>query len=56
MAHGACERRVLAAGALRPQIEDALAVCFSFNVTGRSESDFGFFVPASSIVLWISNR
>jgi AhpD family alkylhydroperoxidase len=38
-------RAVLAAGASRPQIEDALAVCFSFNVIGRLADAFGFFVP-----------
>lgn len=36
---------VLAAGASRQQIEDALAVCFSFNVIGRLADTFGFFVP-----------
>ena len=36
---------VLAAGASRQQIEDALAVCFSFNVIGRLADAFGFFVP-----------
>ena len=38
-------RAVLAAGASRRQIEDALAVCFSFNVIGRLADTFGFFVP-----------
>jgi AhpD family alkylhydroperoxidase len=38
-------RAVLTAGASRPQIEDALAVCFSFNVIGRLADAFGFFVP-----------
>ena len=38
-------RVVLAAGASRRQIEDALAVCFSFNVIGRLADAFGFFVP-----------
>jgi alkylhydroperoxidase family enzyme len=36
---------VLAAGVSRQQIEDALAVCFSFNVIGRLADAFGFFVP-----------
>jgi AhpD family alkylhydroperoxidase len=36
---------VLAAGASRQQIEDALAVCFSFNVIGRLADTFGFVVP-----------
>jgi uncharacterized peroxidase-related enzyme len=36
---------VLAAGASPQQIEDALAVCFSFNVIGRLADAFGFFVP-----------
>jgi hypothetical protein len=39
-------RAVLAAGASRQQIEDALAVCFSFNVIGRLADAFGFSVPA----------
>jgi alkylhydroperoxidase family enzyme len=38
-------RAVLAAGASRQQLEDALAVCFSFNVIGRLADAFGFFVP-----------
>jgi AhpD family alkylhydroperoxidase len=38
-------RAVLAAGASREQIEDALAVCFSFNVIGRLADAFGFSVP-----------
>jgi AhpD family alkylhydroperoxidase len=38
-------RDVLSAGASRQQIEDALAVCFSFNVIGRLSDAFGFFVP-----------
>lgn len=38
-------RAVLAAGASRQQIEDALAVCFSFNVIGRLADAFAFFVP-----------
>jgi AhpD family alkylhydroperoxidase len=40
-------RAVLAVGASRQQIEDALAVCFSFNVIGRLADAFGFFVPGS---------
>lgn len=35
-------RTVLAAGATREQIEDALAVSFSFNVTNRLADAFGF--------------
>lgn len=38
-------RAVLAAGASRQQIEDALGVCFSFNVMSRLADAFGFFVP-----------
>ena len=38
-------RAVLAAGVSRNQIEDALAVCFSFNTIGRLADAFGFFVP-----------
>ena len=38
-------RAVLAAGASHQQIEDALAVCFSFNVIGRLADTFGFSVP-----------
>lgn len=40
-------RAVLAAGASRQQIEDALAVCFSFNVIVRLAGAFGFSVPGS---------
>jgi len=36
---------VLTAGVSREQIEDALAVCFAFNVTNRLADAFGFFVP-----------
>ena len=36
---------VLAAGASRQQIEDALEVCFCFNVMGRLGDAFGFSVP-----------
>jgi uncharacterized peroxidase-related enzyme len=35
-------RVVLAAGVSRQQIEDALAVCFSFNTTDRLADAFGF--------------
>ena len=38
-------RAVLAAGVSRQQIEDALAVCFSFNTIGRLADAFGFFLP-----------
>jgi AhpD family alkylhydroperoxidase len=38
-------RAVLAAGASRQQIEEALAVCFSFNVIDRLADAFGFSVP-----------
>lgn len=38
-------RAVLAAGASRQQIEDALAVCFSFNVMTRLADAFGFAIP-----------
>ena len=38
-------RAVLAAGASRQQFEDALAVCFSFNVIGRLADAFEFSVP-----------
>jgi AhpD family alkylhydroperoxidase len=38
-------RAVLAAGATHQQIEDALAVCFAFDVTCRLANSFGFFVP-----------
>lgn len=38
-------RAVLAAGASPQQIEDALAICFSFNVISRLADAFGFFVP-----------
>jgi AhpD family alkylhydroperoxidase len=38
-------RALLAAGVSRAQIEDALAVCFSFNAIGRLADAFGFLVP-----------
>jgi AhpD family alkylhydroperoxidase len=38
-------RAALAAGVSRDQVEDALAVCFSFNTIGRLADAFGFFVP-----------
>lgn len=38
-------RAVLAAGASREQIADALAVCFAFNVINRLADAFEFFVP-----------
>ena len=38
-------RAVLAAGVSRGQIQDALAVCFSFNTICRLADAFGFFVP-----------
>ena len=38
-------RAVLAAGVSRQQIEDALAVCFSFNTIGRLADAFGFSFP-----------
>jgi hypothetical protein len=38
-------RAVLATGVSREQIEDALAVCFSFNTIGRLADAFGFFMP-----------
>jgi uncharacterized peroxidase-related enzyme len=38
-------RQVLAAGATREQVEDALAVSFAFNTMTRLADAFGFFVP-----------
>jgi hypothetical protein len=38
-------RAVVATGASRQQIDNVLAVCFSFNVIGRLADAFGFFVP-----------
>jgi uncharacterized peroxidase-related enzyme len=37
-------RAVLAAGVSRAQIEDALAVCFTFNTVDRLSRTFGWFV------------
>jgi AhpD family alkylhydroperoxidase len=39
-------RAVLDAGVSREQVEDALAVCFSFNTIGRLADAFGFFMAA----------
>lgn len=39
-------RAVLAAGASRQQIEDALAVCFTFNAVDRLSRAFGFVVSS----------
>jgi AhpD family alkylhydroperoxidase len=39
-------RTVLAAGVSREQIEDALAVCFTFNTVDRLSRTFGYFVPS----------
>jgi uncharacterized peroxidase-related enzyme len=38
-------RALLAAGVSREQIEDALAVCFTFNTIDRLSRTFDFFVP-----------
>lgn len=38
-------RALRAAGVSRDQIEDALAVCFTFNTMARLAEAFGFFVP-----------
>jgi alkylhydroperoxidase/carboxymuconolactone decarboxylase family protein YurZ len=39
-------RAVLADGVSREQIEDALAVCFTFNTVDRLSRTFGCFVPS----------
>jgi uncharacterized peroxidase-related enzyme len=39
-------RAVLAAGASREQIQDALAVCFAFNTMNRLADAFAFAMPA----------
>lgn len=39
-------RAVLAAGVSRDQIQDALAVCFTFNTVDRLSRTFGFVVPS----------
>ena len=41
-------RAVLAAGATRVQVRDALAVAFAFNVTGRLADAFGFADPGAA--------
>jgi uncharacterized peroxidase-related enzyme len=43
-------RAVLAAGASREQVEDAIAVAFAFNTTTRLADAFGFFVPGPAAV------
>jgi uncharacterized peroxidase-related enzyme len=40
-------RAVMAVGVAAQQIEDAMAVCFIFNITNRLADAFGFFVPSS---------
>lgn len=40
-------RAVLTAGATAQQIEDALAICFCFNIIGRLADTFDFSVPSS---------
>jgi len=39
---------VLETGVSPEQIEDALAICFAFNVTNRLADAFGFHVPSAS--------
>lgn len=39
-------RVVVAAGATREQIEDALTICFAFNMMNRLADAFEFFVPS----------
>lgn len=39
-------RTVLATGVTIEQVEDALAVCFAFNVTNRLADAFGFYVSS----------
>ncbi|MGA8599688.1 MAG: carboxymuconolactone decarboxylase family protein [Bryobacteraceae bacterium] len=39
-------RTVLSNGVSRDQIEDALAVCFAFNITARLANAFGFALPS----------
>jgi uncharacterized peroxidase-related enzyme len=39
-------RAVLSSGVSREQIEDALAVCFAFNITARLANAFGFALPS----------
>ena len=41
-------RAVLATGVSRTQIEDALAVCYAFNVTNRLANAFGFEMMSSA--------
>ena len=43
-------RAVLAAGASREQIEDALAIAFAFNATNRLADAFAFAVPGPEAV------
>ena len=41
-------RTLLAAGVSRAQIDDALAVCFAFNVIDRLADTFEFHVPEAA--------
>ncbi len=42
-------RAVLAAGVSHDQIEDALAVCFTFNIIDRLADTFEFDVPGPKV-------
>ncbi|HXS35762.1 MAG TPA: hypothetical protein VN721_03625 [Flavipsychrobacter sp.] len=39
-------RKVMDNNVIPQQIEDALVVCFAFNITNRLSDTFGFFVPS----------
>ena len=41
-------RTVIASGVSCEQVEDALAVCFAFNVTNRLADAFGFSIPGDA--------
>ena len=41
-------RTVLAAGVTKSQIDDALAVCFAFNVIDRLADTFQFHIPEAA--------
>jgi hypothetical protein len=49
-------RAALAAGVTRPQLRDAFAVCFAFNVIDRLADTFEFHVPSGPGAFQLSTK